>query len=154
MMWHGLKELSNWLTNILRVQNTLSWSTLYQCRSYHIATCFYGFERFIPSLLHLNLSVHKTNHCLCNSYHIYIPFVRTTIAKNSFYYHTKVLDQSLYSSTTLATFKSRYFSLTSSHALLLHSFVNCCSFRLFLLIVTLKTSLYVADITFLSKDHF
>ena len=38
MMWHGLKELSNWLTNILRVQNTLNWSTLDQCRSYHIAT--------------------------------------------------------------------------------------------------------------------
>ena len=66
--------------------------------------------------IHLNyLYSHKTKRCLRNSYRIYIPFVRTTMAKTSFYYQGAVLwnslDQSLYSSTTLATFKSRYSSL-------------------------------------------
>jgi len=45
---------------------------------------------------------------VCDNYHIYIPFVRTTIPENSFYYQRaavwNLLDPSLYSSTTLATY--------------------------------------------------
>ena len=102
----------------VELYKTLNWSTLDQRRRYHTATyVFKVLNGLSPPYLQntFELSVHKTKRCLRNSYRIYIPFVRTTIAKNSFYYQGAALwnslDQSLYSSTTLATFKSRYSSL-------------------------------------------
>ena len=81
-------------TKTAELYKTLNWSTLDQRRRYHTAT--YVFEvlnGLSPPYLQntSELSVHKTKHCLRNSYRIYIPFVRTTIAKNSFYYQGAVL---------------------------------------------------------------
>ena len=102
-------------TRTAELYKTLNWSTLDQRRRYRTAT--YVLNGLSPPYLQntFELSVHKTKRYLRNSYHIYIPFVRTTIAENSFYYQGAVLwnslDKSLYSSTSLATFKSRYSSL-------------------------------------------
>ena len=102
---------------------TLAWAKLHSqimtaSRRYRTATYVYKvLNGLSPPYLQntFELSVHRTKRYLRNSYRIYIPFVRTTIAKNSFYYQGAVLGnslhQSLYSSTTLATFKSRYSSL-------------------------------------------
>ena len=94
-------------TRTAELYKTLNWSTLDQCRRYHTAT--YVLNGLSPPYLQnrFELSVHKTKRYLRNSYCIYIPFVRTTIAENSFYYQGAVLwnslDKSLYSSS-LATF--------------------------------------------------
>ena len=71
----------------VELYKTLNWSTLDQCRRYHTATyVFKVLNGLSPPYLQntFELSAHKTKRCLRNSYRIYIPFVRTTIAKNSF----------------------------------------------------------------------
>ena len=66
---------------------TLNWSTLEQRRKYHIAIhVFKVLKGLSPPYLQntFKLSEHKTSCCLRNSHRIYIPFVRSNIAKNSF----------------------------------------------------------------------
>ena len=113
-MWLGPQQLQNWLTNS-RVQKvaariilgtpmatktvdlykTLNWSTLGQRRRYHTATYVFKVLNDLSPLYRIKFNYR-------NSYCIYIPFVRTTICKNSFYYQGVVvwnsLDMSLYSS--------------------------------------------------------
>ena len=85
-------------TRTAELYKALNWSTLDQRRRYHTAT--YVFKVLnglsLPYLQNtFELSVRKTTHRLRNSYRIYIPFVRTTIAKNIFYYQGAVVWNSL-----------------------------------------------------------
>ena len=75
---------------------TLNWSTLDQRRRYHTTTYVYKVLNSLSPPYLQNTFELSTKRCLPNSYRIYIPFVRTTIAKNTFYLDlmvAKVVDE-------------------------------------------------------------
>ena len=84
---------------------------LAQRRKYHTAICVFKIiNKLSPMYLQniFELSVNKTGRTLRNPHRLYIPFVRTNIAKFGFHYQGAVIWNSLYSLNTLIDFKRYY----------------------------------------------
>ncbi len=93
----------------------LNWSTLEQRRRYHTAKYVYKvLHKLTPPYLHntFELSQAKTGRLLRNNFRVFVPQIKTCLARKSFYYRgTEIwnsLPYSLYESPTLELFKRRY----------------------------------------------